>query len=793
MKNAKANLLVSSCLVTAVALSGLTTAAAQDAAEAEEDEMMVRDTVMVTTTRREENLQDIAVAVTAITEETIEAIKPRNLADLTGLAPNTFIGQTTAVPGGGAIYIRGQGYADVEKTQNPAAGVIVDGVFLGTNTGQLVDAFDIQQVDVNRGPQGIFFGKNTTAGAINVIRTAPTRDFGLRTSVAYGSHNEVIVKGVANAPLGEDGGFKLGGTYRRTDGFTEDLLLGDTVDGFDYFGITAVLDYDLAPWANVELGIDYIDHSGGGTPVQYGNAFTVASFQSLFGVDFSLIPGFNAETGSPAGLGPREIFNDFPDSDELETLIYRGILTIDTPIGELTSVTAYVDSEDLVNQDFDGTCSTLVACPPTAVNALLASPTNPAGVLHTVRDQTYEQFTQEVRLAGEQGPFDYLLGVYYFDAQTMLDQTTNAAVFQLSGEDNDSIAVFGNVDWNILDTLTISGGFRYIDESRDFFTGYDVEVAPGVLFPLIPQFTDSVEFDDVITRFAIDWQPAPDHLFYLSRSGGFRSGGLSIRGTLSEQVEGQPNCLPDDGDGIPGEILCPENNFLAYEPETVTAWEFGTKNTFLDGQLILNAAYFMTDVDNFQVNDVVVTPGFGPGTNTYINNFPKVEIDGFELEAVISPAFLEGFTLTGVLGIQDGDITDGVVDGTRVGIGPGATAGAPGSISDRTGTPLIRVADFNYAIRGLYQTEVGPGDLILSLGWNFIDDHGLAGGFGSQDIEPGYGLLDASVAYEWDNYRLSFSGRNLNDKDYRINSLPTVFFQRFADDFNWLVELQAEF
>ncbi len=106
------------------------------------------DDIIVTVTRREEDIQDVPVAVTAITSEQIEQLAPTTLQDLSGAAPNLFIGMNTAGPGASAIFIRGLGYADIEKTQNPAAGVIIDNVFLGTSTGQLIDTFDIQQVDV---------------------------------------------------------------------------------------------------------------------------------------------------------------------------------------------------------------------------------------------------------------------------------------------------------------------------------------------------------------------------------------------------------------------------------------------------------------------------------------------------------------------------------------------------------------------------------------------------------------------------------------------------------------------
>ncbi len=786
--------LIKSSLAGSLALSASTialtaTANAQDEALENGDP----DRIIVTSTRREESIQEVPISVTAIGGDKIEIIKPRDIRDLTGLAPNTFIGETTAVPGGGAIFIRGQGYSEVEKTQNPAVGVNVDGLFLGTNTGQLVDAFDVEQVEVGRGPQGIFFGKNTTGGVVSVTRTKPTREFGVRASAAYGSNEEIILKSVANAPLGENGGLKVGGVYRQTDGYTENLFTGHPDDGYRYYGINVALNYDLADWLNVQVIYDHFDLDSGGTPIQYGNILTTNFFSQALMTDLTLTPGYNAQTGSLAGLGPREVLNDFNDEGALNTDVFNATLTFDTPLGELVSVTGYLDSEDFVAQDFDGTCLGAAGCPAGLINLALA-PTG--GILHTQRDQEYKQFTQEIRLAGDVGRLDYLLGFYYYDHEIDFLQDTNGAVFQNATENNDSWSLFGNLDYELFDNLTISAGVRYIDESKDYTNNFVVMPAPGVSVPIVTPIDDSVSFDDVITRFAIDWQALDNTLLYASRAEGFRSGGFSIRGTLSEQVEGQSNCLPDDGDATPNEILCPDNNFLNYDPESVTAYEIGTKNTFFDNQVVFNLALFRSKIEDFQFSQVVVTPGYGPGTNTYLSNLPEVVIKGLELELVLEPEALEGFTLTGLLGVQDAEITDGVVPGERVPLNAGATAGSPGSVADFTGTNnvLIRIADYNFNITGTYVADLGPGRLTMSLGYNYIDDHALGSAFGMQDIEPGYGLLNAYIGYDFnDRFGISLSGRNLTNKDYRVNSLPSVYFQRWADDLNWLVEVKAAF
>lgn len=776
-----------SALTISASTIALSSPSVAQEADIPEDELLRASTVTVTATRREESVQEVPIAVSVIGGDTIETIKPRDLQDLSGLAPNVVIGSTSATPGGGAIYIRGQGYQDIEKTQNPAVGVSVDGIFLGTNTGQLIDAFDVEQIEVSRGPQGIFFGKNTTGGVINVQRSKPTREYGFRGSAAYGSNNEAIFKGVGNVPVGDNGGLKIGATYRESDGYQENIFTGEDAGGFEYFGINAAIDYDLTEWLNAKFIYDRFDLDGGGNPVQYGNVFT----SEFLGV--TALPNYNPQTGSPAGLEPRQVINDFEDSATLETDILNLTFTADTPLGELVSVTGYIDSADFVSQDFDGTCFGQATCSPDALNLLLVAN---GGVLHTTRDQTYEQLTQELRLAGSVGKIDYLGGLYYYEHDIVLDQTTNGAVFQAAGEMNESISLFGNLDYALTDRLTVSAGLRYIEEDKDFFTGYDVQATPTLVVPLIPQITDDASFDDTITRLAIDWQATDQTLLYLSRSEGFRSGGLSIRGTLSEQIEGQNNCVPDDGDGTPGELLCPDNNFLTYEPETVTAWEAGVKTTLFDNQLVFNAALFQTEIEGLQLVSIVVSPDYGPGTNTYINNLDEASTEGLEIEFQYMPNALEGFTLAGSLGLLDGEVDSGVVDGRRTQVNPDGTAGGTGTTVDFSGTAagLPRIADYSYNLNGTYRFGLGSGTAIVSLGYNYIDDYALNQGFGQDDIEPGYGLLNAYIGYEFnEQYSMSLSGRNLTNEDYRVTSLPSVYFQRWADEANWLLELKGSF
>ena len=757
--------------------------AAEAADEGTNAQAADKDVIIVTATRQAADKQTVGVALTALTTEDLQLLAPRSLLDIQGSAPNVFIGSGTAAPAQSAIFIRGQGYADVEKTQSPPVGVIQDGVFFGNNTGQLLDMFNICSVEVDRGPQGIFYGKNTTAGLINLTRCAPTRELGASLEAGYGSFNDFYGRGVFNAPLGDNGGIAVSGQYRRTDGILNNVFTKGRAGNSDYRAFNLKLNYDLADWLNADLSYDHIHQTGGGTPVQFGNKLTASILSG--GNPAAIWPKYNAETGSPDGLKPREVGNNLgADQDRLNTNIVSLALKAKTPIGELVSQTSYMSSGDTVNQDFDGTCVGAAGC--TSVgNPLLAAT---GSQLLTNRDQTYKQFTQEVRLQGSaaNGLVDYIVGAFYYDHKITLHQNTNKAIDQFSGENAHSWSFFGNIDINPTDTIKISGGVRNISETKAFNTRY---ILLGTI-PLVPQINDKRSWDKLITRFNVQWQAAPDVLVYANRSEGFRSGGFSIRGTLSEQQASQTNC------GVVGG--CPNNNFLSFLPETNTSYEAGFKTRFLNRAITFNAAGFINNIDNFQQSQVVVTPGYGPGTNTYVVSFPKVQIKGLEFELNFDfgkmTESMKGLSLSGTLGIQDANVKNGKVNGQTASIGAGAQAGAPGTTANFTGVQLQRVPKNNFTVRGSYVRDLSPdAKLSLTAGYSWIDSFSL-GTFGTlNDIQPSYGLLDASATLNYKGYFLRVAGKNLTDKAYRTQSLPTVFFQGWAAPATVTVSVGAKF
>jgi iron complex outermembrane receptor protein len=746
--------------------------------------------VVVTARRTNENLQQVPVAVTAVTTAQIEALKPRTLLDFAGEAPNVIIGLNTAGSGASAIFVRGLGYADIEKGQNPAVGLLIDDVVIGTNTAQLIDAFDIQQVEIDRGPQGIFYGKNTTGGAISIHRSRPTHQWGLSLDGAIGDYGQHQGRIILNAPVGPTAGLKIGYSFRDRGGFDYNVYTQKPY-GRDALG-TANVEFDWKPAPTLDLlaSADFTHEYGEGTPVSMGDpAYAAANGARLAaeGIVFNSI-GSPYIPGVTVPLGVREVAADFPDRNRLSQQRYSLNGVWDTAYGQLTSITAFIKQNDETDQDFDGSCAVSVLQGGTC--NVLGNQALGGGFLHTSRPQKYDQFTEEDRFVHDFGKrAKIMVGVYYFHHDISAVQLTRVSsppfppttivTNQISGEANHSISVFGNFDLNVTDRLKLSAGIRYISEGTDDHNAYNL--FPGILnIPLIDVHS-SASWTKPITRFSAEYRVTDQNLAYITLSQGFRSGGFSPRGTLSEAQPTSTNYSPGA-------------NYLAFNPETDRSLEIGSKNRFLDNQLTLNLAGFYTWDDGSQAGSVVETPGYGPGTNTYIVNLPQEKIYGLELESVLRPHSAPGLTLSFSGGYLHATPPSGTLPGIYFPIGPNGQAGAPGSVYPVQGGAFAYAPTWNFQLSGDYNHEFGPGVIDFNVRYHWTDKY-IIGGLGAPyyDYVNTYGLVDASISYAWKNYKLTVSGKNLNNAVYLSNTLAAVDFQGWGDPRTFLVELQAKF
>ncbi|MEZ5559009.1 MAG: TonB-dependent receptor [Pseudomonadales bacterium] len=772
--------------LAAAAMAG----AAPLAVAAERDRSGVIEEIVVTSRRAEESQQDVPVSVTAFNQNDVDRIQPRTLRDFEGLTPNVYIGEQTAGPNMGAIFIRGQGYQDVEKNQPPAVGVIIDNIYLGTNTGQLIDTFDVAQVEINRGPQGVLYGKNTTGGTIVVRRVEPQyNEFGWVASAQAGDYDERQLKARVNIPLIDDAmALKLGVITKERDGYYDNITLGGDAGAIDYTAYTAALKWQATDDFLVKITYDRLDDQSDSVAMD---------------------PRYN-------GNDPFKSENDWDAQTDYEQDMLGVNLEWNIGSATLYSTTAWIDGKDNVEQDFDSSTYAAVdfdVTPPLA-------PT-PLAQLHTLRDQNYEQFSQELRLSGEfDRSLSYTVGLFYWDTKIELDQYTNAiaqlqnplpitcAQFgaldgtgivpgflfphpvlgdaycqtpyapdptgkfgpllagistQNGSEDTESKAVFGSITWRPSEAYEVSAGARYIDEQKTLQNNF-VSAPGGAPTPAGFPVKDSDSWDDVILNLSGSWFIAEDSTLYLSYAEGFRSGGYSIRANNVSQ--------------------------LTYDPEEVKSYEIGWKNDLWDRRLRLNLSAFYTDMKNQQLNVVIQDPFQAPGTNTVVNNAGDTEIKGLELEGIA--ALTDSFSVIFSGGLLDAERKSYQEDGGRVPTGPLGTAGTPGTLVTIPANDLARSPDWNWALTGVYDRQFGNLRLTASAtlkGWDDVNiiSSTLAGPAGNYS-EDGQTKLDARVALEWtlregDILTLSVFGKNLTDEEYLEFLLPlgdTGGFQGWA-------------
>ena len=551
--------------------------------------------IIVSARRRSESLESTPIAITAITGAMLENKQAANIGDLTGAAPGLLITQQNSGAQAANLSIRGLTYADVEKSQTPTVGVVVDGVTIGTNTGQLQDAFDIAQIEVLRGPQGTLFGANTIGGVINIQRTLPTMEPGARLEASYGRFNTWDAKAIVNYGNGTSWGIKGWYFHDKTDGFyyntTSHTRTGGSTD--DNFG-GSLLFKPAGSGFDAELTVEDVVQSF--TPVNISLAKPGEAFYGIATVPTSLYQVSDAPT-----------YSHYHAPDATLNANY------DAGFIKLTSITGWRHSHEEQTQDFAT-----------------------AGFYYVLRTQHYTQWSQELRGAGKLGHnFDYVVGGYFFDSRydltqwtgiggggVALDTTSDPSAVapgqQVVHGHTRSYAAFGDFNWAFADKFRLTFGGRFSHDIKDLDNGfYTVVDGANAGFGLVGN--GHATFSKFTPKVGLDYRPDRDVLLYASWSRGYRAGGFSSR-AATEQTAQTP-----------------------FQPETVDAYEIGGKFDMLDRKLQLNLAGYISDYKNMQQN--LTVPGGPTGNQTITGNVPGgAIIKGIEGDATLRP--IEGLRLT---------------------------------------------------------------------------------------------------------------------------------------------------
>lgn len=609
----------------AIVLCGTALGLALSVAPAQAQDSTARATsdetdIVVTARKREERLQDVPIAVTAVNADAMDSRGWDSVSDLQQATPNiSFTPGQGGNSGGIAPFIRGVGENDFIITSDPAVGLYIDGVYVARTFGAMTELMGVDRIEVLRGPQGSLFGKNTIGGAISITTKVPGQEFGGEADLRYGSFNTVRARARVEVPLAQDWSLGVSALGEFGEGWQK-IPSGDNLGNKNVVAGRATLHHD-GEKLDVTLSADGLHRR------QNSAAHSMLSFTPSF---FS---GLQSTFLAPCCTAPSRIdrtdstpFLNRDDSDAFNTQL---TLSYDLGAGTLKSISAYRWLHMVFGRDGDA-----------------SSTINYAGDIH---DEHAKQFSQELQyttpFAGDRG--NLLVGAYYFRERSV-DETKlivaeglyNAllgagfppatATFLdfnldfLNRQTTTNYAVFGNATFDVTDALTVELGGRYTSEKKRFFQRAMRRESGAPLLFNTPQYELSDSWNNFSPRASLSYDFSDNAMGYVSWSRGFRSGGFNGRPTSLEEVGG-------------------------YNPETLTAWEGGLKTEPAPG-ITFNLALFRNQYRNQQllITTVSATTGL---LVVRTENAGKSRIQGLEAETSLRLA--PGLRLAGTLGILD--------------------------------------------------------------------------------------------------------------------------------------------
>ena len=796
--------------------------------------------IIVTAQRRAENVQDVPIAISAFSSDQLRAQGVSSALELGGFVPNLIAQNNTGVGSANAYYLRGLGSTETIPTFDPPVGTYVDDVYLSRQNANNLNLFDVERVEVLRGPQGTLFGRNTTGGAINVILREPGKEFGGYAEIGYGRYNKKLARGSVDIPLAPTFSIKVSGYWQKDDGYVRNITTGERLNDDDGWGVRLGLHGDLS--SNVRWNASY--------------ARIAANGENILNYDCNPANQSQCE-GRFATTGLRENFNGsqfaglsvpisgrkarYPLGNKTDTDLVTSKLDWDVAPGTtLTSITGYLNQVQQYALDFfDGRSGPSLNVPNPPVVG------NPRGGFVIINDGAAQQFTQEVKLTGGIADklIEYVAGVYYIREDVRTDFADVFAGSLTLGDrvlknSTEAIAGYAQGDLNI-GQFKLTAGVRYTDEIKkiSFFDNrpacqlatapatclFDknfVVPANGTTIPVAVPIPRRQEAKLWTPRFALNWKPSRDLLFYVSATRGFKSGGWNARATTAQGV-------------------------LPFGPETVWSYEGGVKAELFDRRLRANISVYQADVSDLQILTAGVSATGALAFST--RNFADYRNRGVEAEFTIVP--VRGLNLFANIGYQDDkyllkkgqaafdqygfqSVADqlaacrAALAAGKVPTGPNTPATLPSisacanGIVTAQGTIAspVRTPDWTLALGGSYRAELGGGySLVPSVTGSYHSDQQVAtanltvytgaimGTNGTFAYNPNSGtpvigsfspaawLFNASIALNApeDRWQLSAQCTNCFDKAYTQSALSNTTY--LNPPMSWQIRARYKF
>lgn len=706
-------------------------ATAQAAAETTPASSVIAN-VVVTAQRRSESVQDVPIPISAFTADQLRSQGVTNTLQLGQFIPNMVAQNNTGIGSANAFYLRGLGNTETIATFDPPVGTYVDDIYLSRQNANNINLFDVERVEVLRGPQGTLFGRNTTGGAINVILKEPGKNFGGFAELGYGRFEQKIVRGSVDVPVSEQFALKLSGYSQDDDGFVKNVTTGDRLNDDDGWGGRVALRAEFTPslrwtaaYARIEAdGENIIDFDcNPANPSDCSGRFATTGLRE----------GSTADTSPYAPLVIEGRKANYLMGNRTSTDLITSNLEFD--ISEqltLSLITGYVDmSQQYALDFFDGRSGPSLTSPIPPVRGFSR------GGFTILNDGEHDQFSQEIKVNGSlaDGLIDFVAGGYYLDESNRTDFADVLSIFnpavpggiglllsdRILHNDTEAYAGYAQADVNITDAWKLTAGVRYTDETKDFSIRdnrpgcNDGTIEPtcmddsNLVGPSGLAIPTSQSAQLWTPRVAVNLKPNDSMLLFASATRGFKSGGWNARATT------------------PG-------TFLPFGPEKVWSYEVGVKSDWLDRRLRANLTFFYLDVSALQTPSALINPA--TGAITFITrNFADYRNQGIEAELTFIP--LDGLNVYLNAGYQDDaykidrntpnfdeygiqsvnaqqqlcqqQLATGAIPG-----GPGTAACAAGVITadGKISTP-VRTPDLTLAVGANYEIALGAIGLSL--------------------------------------------------------------------------------
>lgn len=678
--------------------------------------------VVVTATRRAQNLQDVGISVTAIDGERLASAGVSQTQDIVAQVPGLQFNQFS--PSITVFNVRGVSQNDFGDQLEPPVAVYIDDAYVSTMGGVGVPAFDLERVEVLRGPQGTQFGRNATGGLIHYVSKRPTDTLDGYASLSVGSDGLLRTEGAVGGPISEKAQYRLAGATNQLDGYVENDV-GPDLGEQDNYALRAQL--AIQPTDNVD--IIFLGRYSDNDEVGIGYTSAPATVDAnglgvLIGPNENPLGTCNGcdLNGYRPGNDPYKVSNN--DVGTFDRQITQGQVRIDWELEDVTisSITDYQKMDKHAGEDTDG---------------------SPTTFLQQDYMQRLEQFSEEIKISGSTDNFRWLTGLYFLDWES--DQgatiTSEAASLGLSPANpyitgytsvysTESWSVFAEVEYDITQNLTAILGARYVeDEKIADFHGAD-NFGSELIFNEDVSGLAKIDFEDYSVRLGLNYQLSQDTLLYMSYNRGIKGPNFSA-----------PVFFPFDAVDIP------------HDSETLHAYETGIKTTFADNRIRLNVGVFVYDYQDYQAFL------FENVSNKVINR--DADAHGLEAEFTVLP--IEGLTLSGGISYMDSEVKD-VPYPSGLGTFDPSLPQAP----EFSGNLMVRYEHpVSANLRGVIQFDV-----------SYTDDTYFAVLSAPVDFEESYTVANARVSLmdESDTYELALFVNNLTDKEYRVYSADVGAF-----------------